>query len=302
MKKLAVFLMTGILAGISFIGCDMLNPTDEDEVTITLTTFSSIEGGSYEPVTAVIDANVEITSVSVSVTKDGEAVTSGVTIEKQNMPTGEEKIEVKESGGDMKIEVKVAADACEGDYVFTISAKAGSAEVSKTNDFTVTNAKDCSVPEGTPVETMTLEAGANKNSSLGSSIDLDGGDVWKMADAANHVSEIDICYSHTASNGDKVGSPTWAKASNYDYAKNWDNPPETEMHAVSISSTTFDGIATVEEIEDLWESSSAAVSLTVEEDDIFIVKTTEGEYALVRITEQTAGETGSITIKVAIKE
>ena len=44
MKKLTVFLLTGILAGMSFTGCGLLDPEDdEDEVTITLTTFSSIE-------------------------------------------------------------------------------------------------------------------------------------------------------------------------------------------------------------------------------------------------------------------
>jgi len=298
MKKLSVFLMTGILAGMSFIGCDLLGPSDEDadEVTITLTKFTSIESGSYQQIEATVDANVEITAVNISITKDGAEVDEDlIEVEKPNTPTGEKKLELK-SGGDMDVKVKVSTDACNGDYVFTITAIAGTAQSTKTNDFTITDGNDCT---GTAITTKTLEAGANQNSSLGSSIDLDGGTVWKMADAASHVSEIDICYSHTATSGDKVGSASWAKASNYDYAKNWSSPPDAKMHKVSISSSTFDGITTAEEIQDLWVSADGESSLTVTQGNIFIVKTTEGAYALVEVSEQVAGETGSITIKVA---
>jgi hypothetical protein len=297
MKKLTVSLVTGILAGMSFIGCDMLNdPVDDDTVDISLTTFSSITAGSYVDVVATVDANVEITEISVEVTKDGAEVSDDlIDIQKQQMPSGEKKIQIKENG-DMEVRINVDDNACIGDYVFSITATAGSANETKTNTFSVSGGRDCS---GTAITTKTLEAGANQNSTLGSSIDLDGGEVWKMSAAASHVSEIDICYSHTASNGDKVGSPYWAQESDYDYALAWDNPPQTEMHEVSISSATFDGITTAEEIEDLWEASSGTISLTVVQGDIFIVKTTENAYALVRVTEQTPGATGSITIKVA---
>lgn len=300
MKKLTVFLVTGILAGMSFIGCDMLNPEeeDEDEVSITLTTFSTISGGSYVDIEATVDANVEITDIEVEVTKDGAEVSDDkIGIQKQQMPAGEDKIEIKKSG-DMEIRVSVDDNACDGDYVFTITATAGSATATKTNDFSVTDAMDCT---GTAVTTTTINAGANKNTTYGSSIDLDAGVAMMSSEAANNVADIDLCYAYSGANDvEKLGNAEWAKASGYNFASSWSNPPSVKFYTVTMTEAEFDAVATKEAIEAMWDAADATeISYEADEGDVFIVETTDDAIALIRISDQTDGDAGSITIKLA---
>jgi len=153
---------------------------------------------------------------------------------------------------------------------------------------------------GTPVVTATITAGANKNSTYGSSIDLDGGVAYKMADAATNLAKIDLCYAHTASNGDKLGTPSWAKLSGYDFASNWTNPPTTmKFYKTALTAAQFDAITTKEAIPAFVDASATAESAVTVKGDVFIVKTTEGAVCLLKIDDQVAGEAGTITIKTA---
>lgn len=145
MKRLIGLAVAGTMAGMLVVGCDLLsNPVDDDTCEIKLTTFSSITADSYTYLEATIDANVEITAVTVTVTKDGEAVDDDlIDIQKEALPSGEKKIDIEENG-EMEIMINVADDACDGEYVLTLSATAGSAEASKSNTFTVSDGRDCS--------------------------------------------------------------------------------------------------------------------------------------------------------------
>jgi hypothetical protein len=201
---------------------------------------------------------------------------------------------------DLNVTIAVDETACNGDYELVISGSAGSASQTKRIDFSVTGGQDCDAM-GTPVVSEMLDAGANGHSSLGSSIDLDEGNVWLMADAANNVSKIDIVYLYSdADEVEKFFSPEHAKASGYNLASGWDSPPATKFYKTTLDKAGFDAIATAEEITALWNGTEAQDdSLAVEQGDVFIVMTTDGDYALVYVSSQTDGKDGQIQIKVA---
>jgi hypothetical protein len=303
MKRFLNWAVIGLVAGFGMIGCDLLGPVDDDSVTIKINTpLTTITGGSFDFVDATVSGNVEITSITVTVeTEDGASVSTDlIKVDKRTMPTGEEKITIKEDG-DMEVRINVYADACEGDYVLTIKANAGSVSSTKTDTFTVTDAKDCSVPDGTPVTEVTINAGANSNADYGSSIDIDAGKAMMKSEAASNVSDIDLCYAYSGTNNvEKIGTAMWAEASGYTFADGWSNPPDIKFYKESMTSAEFDAVDTKEEIEALWDETKAtASSYEADQGDVFLVETTEGTLAILRITSQEDGAAGSITIKVA---
>jgi hypothetical protein len=131
-------------------------------------------------------------------------------------------------------------------------------------------------------------------------MDLDAGAVYTSAQAASHVAELDLCYSYSGvTSQDKIGTPSWATASQYSYAVNWTNPPTTEFIKTSLTSAQFNAIATVEEITALWVGTPITTSSPCVANDVFVVKTTANAYVLILISAQTPGATGNITVKLA---
>ncbi len=280
------------------IGCGTTDPVNKDDVDINLTGMADIAGNPATPaeitapITATIDANAEITAVDVAVTKlDGTAAT-GITVVKSAVPSAKEKITVKSSGGDMTISLKIATTTVNGTYVYTLSAAAGGSTSSKSDTIVLSGMTAAST-----IVTDTIIAGANKNIPYGSSIDIDGGVAYKMTDAATNLAKIDLCYAHTASGDDKLGTPTWAKLSGYDFAKDWVNPPTTmKFYKTALTAAEFDAITVIPAFVDASATAESAVAV---KDAVFIVKTTEGAVFLLKIMDQVAGEAGTITIKTA---
>lgn len=300
MKQFLKLLVAGAVCGMGFIGCGLVSPTDDDTISIDIKAIGDVRAGDDKPIGGTIEGKPDPDATGISakiLDSDGATVAAEKIKVTKNTPSAKSKFDLTT---DLSMKIVSTAEACNGTYTLEISAAAGSATTTKTATFTIVNGKDCNaiIPTGTPITEVTLEAGANGNSTLGSSIDLDGGTVWKMTEAANNVSKIDICYAHTASGDDKVGSANWAKLSDYTFAKNWATPPDCKMHAVTMTADAYTAVDTKEEITALWSESTAVTSLKVVDGDIFIVKTTENVLALVKITSQTAGETGKITIKV----
>jgi len=297
MKQFSKLLVAAAICSFGFIGCGLLGPSDPSSPEVKLdNVIGSIGVGSYSNVTGSVSAGEAITSISYKIENSSGATASGITVTGPTIPADTKKFNFTNTS---PIVITVANSATAADYKLVISVTAGSS-VEVKFDFSVTG----TTQQGTPVTTVTLDAGANGNSTLGSSIDLDGGTVWKMADAANNVSKIDICYAHSGTeNNDKVGSASWAKASGYDFAANWASPPDCKMHSVTMTETEFNATTTKEEVAALWDdskvSATAPYKLAVTQGSVFIVKTTENVLALVRVSSQTAGSTGSITIKVA---
>jgi len=302
MRFKSKFVVAGMLAGMSamlcmLLGCFGLEGEDStDTVTITIDAIGSITAGSYKAVDGKIDANVAIETVTYAI-KDsaGAAVTSKVTVSSQSV-NGEKDADLTD---DAEVKINTTADACNGTYTLSISVVAGSATSTQSQTFTVTGGT-CGGGTGTPVTVTTLGPIGSNQASAGSSIDLDAGQVYTSLQAGTHVADLDLCYSYSGTDSaDKLFTPSHAKKSGYTYAANWSNPPTTAFIKTSLTPALFDSVGTKEEVEALWTGTQITTSAVCIANDVFIVKTTANAYALVLISAQTPGATGTITIKLA---
>lgn len=301
MNKLFTVSIAALGLGFSMLGCDLLPTAVDDSVKISIDAIQTIGSVGTLDVKGSVEGSVEITSVEPKVYDATGADVTGtiVKVSRSVLPTGKKKIDLKT---DLGLKLEILSTTCNGSYTLKIVAKAGTAESTQPAAFTVAGVKDCSVinPQGTPVVTATLEAGSNSNATLGSSIDLDAGVVYLSAAAASHVAELDLCYSFAGTtNIDKLGTPSWAKASDFNYAKNWTNPPATKFYKTALTKAQFDAIDTKEKIPAFVAASATEISYEAKLNDVFIVQTTSNATVLVLINAKTDGAAGSITIKTS---
>src|SRR5690554_499978 len=280
--------------GIGFTGCGLLDPDESSAPEVTLSVPPILDAGTTTPINGEVKASEEISSVIFTVvTAQNESVSeSQIQVEGPTVK-GVKSFKFKDSN----LKIKISSNTPSGDYKIKVTVKA---DVENDTYFPFTVESDSTVPEGTPVQTATITAGANSNPDHGSSIDLDQGVAWLSADARNNISKIDLCYAYSGVNKvEKIGTPAWAKASAFDFAKNWTNPPQTKFYKITMTAAEFDAVTTKEEIPEFSESKATEVSSNVANGDVFIVKTTESAIALICITEKVPGSTGSIKIKLA---
>lgn len=303
MKRFLGWALVGLVAGMGMVGCDLLSAVDNDTCDIKINnTLTTVSGDSYVYVDATVTANVEIEKINATVTtKDGADVPSSeIKVEKQTIPTGEKKITIKQNG-DMEIKITVDPSACDGGYILTLEATAGSVSSSKEDTFTVSGAKDCSQPDETPLTESEISAGANKNTEYGSSIDIDAGKSMLASEAAGKVAVIDLCYAYSGvASVEKLGTAKWALDGGFDFAASWSAPPNIKFYKESMTAAEFAAIDTKEALEARWDATKATENnYTATEGDVFLVETTEGALAILRISSQVEGNAGSITMKVA---
>jgi len=269
------------------IGCGTTDPEDATAPTITgPVKIDTLKAGT--PVNAIIEITAKDT-----VTFSGRITTAaGVVSTAITATPALTKNDIKEK----KVTYTLTSSATTPAGAYYLEISATSAGLTSTVKF------DLVVPgaAGTPVTTAEIIAGANKHATAGSSIDLDAGVAYLSAAAATNLASIDLCYAHTASAGDKLGTPTWAKLSGYDFAVNWANPPTTmKFYKTALTAAQFDAITTKEAIPAFVDANATAESAVTVAGDVFIVKTTAGAICLLKIASQVAGETGTITIKTA---
>ncbi|MBN1760422.1 MAG: hypothetical protein JW863_18990 [Chitinispirillaceae bacterium] len=291
MKKFLGWTLAGLVVGLGMVGCDLLGPVESTSPTITLDAIGSIDAGTFKNIEGKVTAGEDITQIKYQITTATGGSVSTITVEGPSSASSD-KIEFK--GNDV-IKISVSSSAAEGDYILKITATAGvtsSAEF----DFSVSGGST-----GTPVTEVTINAGANQNNDYGSSIDIDAGKAMIKSEAASNVSDIDLCYAYSGVNSvEKLGTAAWAVASDYTFADGWANAPDIKFYKVSMTADEFAAVDTKEEIDDLWDASKAtANSYNAAEGDVFMVETTEGTLAILRITSQIDGAAGSITMKVA---
>lgn len=198
----------------------------------------------------------------------------------------------------------VTSATCNGTHHVDFLAYSGSTSKTKRVDIVVTGASSCQVvvpPDSTGnLATVTnIAMGAQKNPSLGSSIDLDGPQVMLSAMANQNPGKIDLVYLNSfATDSDKLGSPAWAK-DNATFVSGWSVFNETLFYKLA-STVVFANVKTATELEALWDASKAtATNIDVVKGDLIIAKTNLGKLVLIEITNQVVGETGTITIKLA---
>jgi hypothetical protein len=288
-KLLALISAVGLVAMMN--GCGLNDPASK--VDISITSIGPVAaGGGAAIVEGTIEADSIITNVDMTVlnSTDGD-FKSNFTLYWTTGYTGKEKADLKV---DMSTTVAAKSTTPSGTYKLKITGSSGGITTSSTKEFTVTSV-------GTPVTVATVEAGANKNTTLGSSIDLDEPKVMLMEESTTNLSTVDICYAYSGTDGtEKLFSPHHAKASAYTFTANWGTPNETKFYKTFLTPTQYDAITTKEQVQAEWsEPEIAATSIDCAKDDVFIAKTDQGAIVLMLITSQTPEATGKIDLKIA---
>jgi hypothetical protein len=158
-----------------------------------------------------------------------------------------------------------------------------------------TTAKNDSTPWGPE---FPLTVGAQGNTAYGSAVDLDAKKVLKSSEANAAQSTIDLLFIFTG--GDlKIASPVAAKAAG-------DVPLAANYDATKIKDTQFVGVSTKPVSSEMGDSTYAQtakvdISFAVEGYS-YMVKTTEGKLAYVRIDKITGNDntaTANLTVSLS---
>ncbi len=153
----------------------------------------------------------------------------------------------------------------------------------------------CEGDGATPVEAHMLGPIGAQSAIYGSSIDFDEARVYTAMEARLNSESIDGVYALTVGGGESIVSPTHAASINLIFPEGTATTTILMM-AVEVN---FESIFTKQQIRDLWVKEQAvATMLPVTPGDTFVIVTSEGQYALAKIENQTPGTAGSITMKI----
>lgn len=284
-KKLLVVLLATL--GIGLIGCAV---EPDDTVDITLTSIPTVAGNNCE-VHAIIVGSSGVSNITPNCTKSDGTAAPTITFGNVPAPSG---------AGDLSFTMTVPSATCNGDYVLVLTATSGNKTKSKTTPFQVTGKTDCSVPV-LDIRYDSATLGAFGNTQFGSSIDLDRDSVMLANDAKLDSSGIDIVYTYSDSITAVVCNPVYAKESSGNQAFNgWVNPNDTKFHKVTAD---FDAITTAAKIAELYQEAKATEKrLSVNVNDLLIVKTDKGNYVLVKIKSTFPTASAIAMFKYALKK
>jgi hypothetical protein len=286
MKRAISLLGTALMGMVILNGCGALNPINEDAADINFTTVTlNLEAGSgvNSSFAGKIDCSVAPAFTYDVLNASGTSAKANFTVALTN-PT--------EKKADFTGTIQALAAATAGNYTFKVTATAGTANKFDTLSLVVTSA-------GTPVTVATVTLGSNNNAAAGS-VDLDAMVIYKGAEAASKLADIDLCYAFSGTdNVDKLFSPAQAKASSFTFTSTWTGTPNSTKF-YKLPGQSFDAITTVAQLEALWvEGSAQTASLAAVKNDVFIAKTNLNKIVLLLINDQTPGASGTIVLKSA---
>lgn len=293
MKKFAVAALA-ISVSLSLIGCGLLDLTESKSADISVSVPSTLQKGTRTGVTGEISAPDEIASVEITVqTSSGTSVSkSQIEVEYQTI-SGVKSFKFKDED---RIYIKVASSAQAGDYKLVVSVT----DINNSNTTLSFNFTVGGGSTGTQVVEGTFTLGAHDHATVGSSVDLDNGQVMLAAAARAANSGVDIVYTYSSKVSSPVlMTPVYAKnESGITAFANWVNPNDTKFHKVSAD---YDDITTKEEIESLFDASKVVSDgrLQVSAGDVVVVKTDEGAYVLVEIVTVSSNASGTANFKYA---
>lgn len=155
---------------------------------------------------------------------------------------------------------------------------------------------------GDAVSTQMVTVGAQDNPNDGSSIDLDGFDVYKVAEARTRTQDIDLIFgnsSATVGGSVAIYSPDAAKngvagSDGFDFMQtNWPTANTTIIKTVAVSE--INAITNTEQIDSLWNSGSVVSNgrLYVTNGTTFMAQSNMSKKVLVRVTDVDQGDDGS---------
>ncbi|MCC5943369.1 MAG: hypothetical protein JJT94_00425 [Bernardetiaceae bacterium] len=172
----------------------------------------------------------------------------------------------------------------------------------------------------TPLKSHTsVLMGAQNNTSLGSFLDADNGNVLLLSQARSNPGVVDMTYLVGASAGGQgavLGSlRDESVVFVFDEVARWSNRADTRFRNTSLSASNFVGIEDANDLVEAWangtqpdntgagaESSSSRVN-RLQRDQVFAFRTSEGKHGLVHIAAvESANQAGQMTVNVKIQE
>ncbi|MBN1604581.1 MAG: hypothetical protein JW915_23435 [Chitinispirillaceae bacterium] len=297
MNKLFTVSFTALTLGLGLSGCLLGPASDEDEVSIDVDQVQIIGSSGNISITGDIKANVEINSVTCKVLDavNAEVSPSLIEVDKDVTPVGEKKLDLEE---DLKLRLKISAQACDGDYTLKIDVVAGTAERSALIPITISGVKTCSVVTEDTLRTQKVTLG-NQTAAAGSALDADFMAVYssQQFSAPSVQATIDLWFGIVSGGTAKMMAPSvatgFAPVSN-----NWTTKNSTKILKVSAA---FDQIKTQSQINALWTETGSVSSVQIAANDVFVIKTVEGNYRLLRIVSASASESGNAVVIGRIK-
>jgi hypothetical protein len=155
---------------------------------------------------------------------------------------------------------------------------------------------------GDPVSSEEITVGAQNNATHGSSIDLDGFNVYKVAEAKTRTGDIDLIFGNsTATVGGAVAifSPDVAKngingSDGFDFMQSgWATANTTIIKTVTVNE--INAITNTDQIDSLWNAGSVVSNgrLPVANGTTFMAQSNLNKKVLVRVTGVSQGNDGS---------
>jgi hypothetical protein len=294
MKKAHVIIGLLLLAMLTmFMGCG-----EEEALGPSL----SLYGGEF------IDADATVAPGAVLAfswhAQKGDAKLESVTITREGVAlAGWNAIEIPNSENENYTDTALLeAPLNEGAYTYEIIVTDKDAmTASKSVVITV----DASMAGG-PIDTYTaILMGAQSNIDLGSFLDIETGEVYKIGPATTNQSIIDVVYYYGSQNLATLTAPDDATvgggAGNLSLCESWTNKNATRFGTTSITAAEFDDIVNdIDIVAQTGISHSKETQLTV--GNVISVMTVGGKKGLIKIAAMTTGTAGTITIDVKIQE
>jgi hypothetical protein len=257
---------------LALFGCGS-DSTDEN-IVITLGAPVAEENNSAVRVNVKISSPEDITDIIVDVRDSSNASIGSKNIV---LPADENEYKGKTSA-DFDIVVYLSSA---GTYSMLVTAKGETLEGSATTDIV----KDSS-SEGTPVTEKTVQLGAKDVDNYGSLFDVDAMEAYLLGDdsaSSDSVQQkIDVLFWYsTVENLNHLAfvSPSVAVG----VIGNWNKANKNSTKFKYVENIDFSTITTQERINELWSDENAADVVEVDEGNLILIKTQQGNIRLVHI-------------------
>jgi hypothetical protein len=182
-----------------------------------------------------------------------------------------------------------------GTYQLAVANASDSTETAVSNRFTVHFAPD---PDGVWKTEKAIAAGAQSNSSHGTALDFDASKAMLYSEAAQKQALIDLLFVYSDGTH-KLMSPVAVKAAgDLNYADGFDNTKIVDVKFVKVAAKPANPAAG----RAAYDAGSKVNALAVAAGQGFLVKTTDGNLAWVKIEsiQGGAGAAASVDLTVAL--
>jgi hypothetical protein len=150
--------------------------------------------------------------------------------------------------------------------------------------------------------------GAQDNTFLGSTVDLNLGFVYKIPgdEAKSHASAIDVCYYFDTSNKSTFAAPddemvNGSGTGSFNWTSGWLIQNSTRFSESSLSSSQFDSMTDDEYFNTMPDINASRISF-LDVNDVIEFITANNKKGAFKVTGSTLGAAGSITITVKIQD